>query len=110
MHLEGFRPRLSRSRRRKRGWQLKSRIFATPRRAAAAAQPRHPKRRKPATIQQLRDIRFSLPGMAARDATIRKLENFGRLAQRLERPVYTRKVACSNHALPTNQDDFSAGP
>jgi hypothetical protein len=26
----------------------------------------------------------------------------GRLAQRLERPVYTRKVACSNHALPTS--------
>ena len=25
----------------------------------------------------------------------------GRLAQRLERPVYTRKVECSNHSLPT---------
>ena len=28
----------------------------------------------------------------------------GRLAQRLERPVYTRKVACSNHALPTTHE------
>ena len=30
----------------------------------------------------------------------------GRLAQRLERPVYTRKVACSNHALPTKNKDI----
>ncbi len=37
------------------------------------------------------------------------LKNFGRLAQRLERPVYTRKVACSNHALPTNQESLQRG-
>jgi len=29
----------------------------------------------------------------------------GRLAQRLERPVYTRKVECSNHSLPTTSHD-----
>src|SRR5260221_14155991 len=33
-----------------------------------------------------------------------EFQRVGRLAQRLERPVYTRKVACSNHALPTNQE------
>ena len=34
----------------------------------------------------------------------------GRLAQRLERPVYTRKVECSNHSLPTTSAHQNAGP
>jgi hypothetical protein len=45
---------------------------------------------------------FSLPKNAARGVTIWKLKSFGRLAQRLEHPVYTRKVVRSNRTLPTN--------
>jgi hypothetical protein len=45
---------------------------------------------------------FSFHENAARGDTIRKLKSFGRLAQRLEHPVYTRKVVRSNRTLPTN--------
>jgi hypothetical protein len=45
---------------------------------------------------------FSLPKNAARGVTIWEFKSFGRLAQRLEHPVYTRKVVRSNRTLPTN--------
>jgi hypothetical protein len=49
-----------------------------------------------------KEAAFSLHKKAARGVTIWELKSFGRLAQRLEHPVYTRKVVRSNRTLPTN--------